>query len=95
MSHVVLSPGNLTNDGCILLNHKILSSPLTVTFISRTTPYNGRSGLVCAVHAVICGRNKNPGDHSNETSLQAYLSPRMFFSILQNEIFFGYSGEIL
>lgn len=95
MSHVVLSSGNLTNDRCISLNHKTLSSLLTVTFISWAPPYNGRLGLVSAVHAVICGRNKNLGDHSNEASLQAYFHIVMFFSILQNDIFFGYLGEIL
>ena len=51
MSHVVLSSGNLTNDRCISLNHKTLSSLLTVTFTSRAHPYNGYFGLVSAVHA--------------------------------------------
>lgn len=79
MSHVVLSSGNLTNDRYISLDHKTLSSLLTVIFISRAPPYNRRLGLVSAVHAVICGQNKNPGDHSNETSLQAYFHIVMFF----------------
>ena len=58
MSHVVLSSGNLTNDRYISLNHKTLSSLLTVTFISRAPPYNRRLGLVSAVHAVICGKKQ-------------------------------------
>ena len=73
MSHVVLSSGNLTNDILVSLNYKTLGPLLTVTFISRAPPYNGRLGLVSAAHAVICEQNKNRGDHSNETSLQAYL----------------------
>ena len=81
MSHVVLSSGNLTNDRYISLNHKTLSSLLTVTFISLAPPYNRRLRLVSAVHAVICGQNKNPGDHPNETSLQAYFHIVMFFLV--------------
>lgn len=81
MSHVVLSSGNLTNDRYISLNHKTLSSLLTVTFINLAPPYNRRLRLVSAVHAVICGQNKNPGDHPNETSLQAYFHIVMFFLV--------------
>ena len=79
MSQVVLSSGNLTNDRCISLNHKTPSSLLTVAFISQAPPYNRRLRLVSAAHAVIRGQNKNPDDHSNETSLQAYFHIVMFF----------------
>ena len=97
MSHVILSSGNLTNDIRISLNDKTLSSLLTVTFTSWAHPYNGYLGLVSAVHACRHLGTKQKSWWPFKWNLFAgiFFFIVMSFSILQNDISFGYLGEIL